>query len=226
MKTPILLLAVLALAAPARATLAEAQAALDAGDAVRALSLAQQAEAEDPKDPRPHDLAAKAALSLNLVEQAKSETRRAQAVRAQAAAPGADADRLAAMDALRRGDYAEADRAATRALAANPDNAFLLETRSAARHHSGRDADALADADRAVALEPQAAMGHFSRAVALSALARSEESLQELRRAAELDPRFAASLPPEPLPAPRRRPWGLIVLTAAAAAAWLWSRRR
>ncbi|NNN07097.1 MAG: hypothetical protein HKL90_14475 [Elusimicrobia bacterium] len=135
---------------------------------------------------------------------------------------------LAANAAL---DFAAAEDAATRGLAAGGPPVAFLCLRSEARAGKGDGAGALADAQSAIAADPGSGQAFLRRAVAEEGLGRpAADALADYKRAAQLDVRFGADYDGarERLrPRPRGRGWTLpLVLAAAAAAVAAWALRR
>ena len=86
------------------------------------------------------------------------------------------------------GDYVNAMKWYSQALAAAPRDAALYSNRSFAFLKLGLTARALADADEAIRRRPDWAKAHFRRAEALSRAGVHEEALQAYAQGAKLDP--------------------------------------
>jgi len=95
-------------------------------------------------------------------------------------------ERVAALRGLRR--YAEAEREARAALAADPQDAALLAGLAAVLYDAGRYRAALAAAEASVAAAPEWAWPHRLRALALSGQTRHRMARPSARRAVELAP--------------------------------------
>jgi tetratricopeptide (TPR) repeat protein len=94
----------------------------------------------------------------------------------------------------KKGRYAEAILAATRALELEPDNAFALRTRAEAYRGNGQLDEAVQDATRALELEPKNAFALRTRADAYQQQGRNAEAIQDATQALELEPDNAFAL--------------------------------
>lgn len=103
----------------------------------------------------------------------------------------AEAKNLLATAYEKTGRHAEAEAAATEALALAPDSVPALNTRAWARSGQRKFGDALADARRLLALAPDNAFGYAVQARALGGLGERQEMVDSLATAARLDGRFA-----------------------------------
>lgn len=92
------------------------------------------------------------------------------------------------LEALRRGDHAQALAAANDAVAANPQDAQALQLLAAAQHRSGDATAALASIDRAIASQPDDADLHFQRAGLLLGSRDPDAAQAALARSIGLDP--------------------------------------
>ncbi|TBR26510.1 tetratricopeptide repeat protein, partial [bacterium] len=110
---------------------------------------------------------------------------------AQADPKDAEARNLLATAFEKTGRHAEAEAAASEALALAPDSVPALNTRAWARAGQRKFPDALADARRLLALAPDNAFGYAVQARALGGLGERTEMVDSLATAARLDPRFA-----------------------------------
>jgi tetratricopeptide (TPR) repeat protein len=88
----------------------------------------------------------------------------------------------------KQGRYDEATRAYRRALAANPENALVLNWSGYANFRSGRHRRAVEDLRRAIELEPGYAEAHYNLALALWAAGDADAALKELEQAFDLEP--------------------------------------
>ena len=92
------------------------------------------------------------------------------------------------LEALRRGDHAQALAAASDAVAGNPQDAKALHLLAAAQQQSGDAAAALVSIDRAIALQPEEADLHFQRAGLLLGSRDLDAAQAALARSIGLDP--------------------------------------
>lgn len=92
---------------------------------------------------------------------------------------------------LRQHKFDDAQEAAGRALAANPDNVEALLVLSNCRHRAGDHAGMIAACDRIIAIEPGNVEAHYNRGNALLALRRNADALAAYDRALQLKPDLA-----------------------------------
>ncbi len=90
---------------------------------------------------------------------------------------------------IRRGDWAGAEAAVTRALAANPADADALNILAMVRHQRGDISGALDALSQQVAAAPKDVAAHFNRATLLHQQGRLEEAVHGYARTLALEPR-------------------------------------
>jgi uncharacterized protein (TIGR02466 family) len=198
-----------------QAQLMAAHAALGAGDAVRALGLAELVLQANPAQPDALQLFAGAALQLGRADQAVAALRRAsqarpdspdiafnlgiaeQAAGEPAAAQAAferclslrparmDAQRGRARSAAMAGDWRAALDASERILAQHPDDADASDDLAHALSGMGRDDEALDAANRAIARTPERLSAWRTLARVHEQAGRIDEALAALTRAAQ-----------------------------------------
>ena len=91
-------------------------------------------------------------------------------------------------EAMGAGDYVDALKYYSQAIALNPRDAVLHSNRSFSFLRLGLTARAIVDADEAIRLKPSWPKGHFRRAAALSQVGLHERALESYSFAAALDP--------------------------------------
>ena len=96
--------------------------------------------------------------------------------------------------ALGRGDFIQAAKLFSAALAISPGNPALRIDRASALNALGRYADALADCDAALATQPDHPLAHLNRAMALRGLGRLEDTLRAFQNATTISPDHHAAL--------------------------------
>jgi tetratricopeptide (TPR) repeat protein len=94
-----------------------------------------------------------------------------------------------AVACLRRGDFAGAESAVARALAANPRDVEALNVRAMLRHQRGDMAGAIEAFNAVLATSPKDVGAQFNRATLLHQAGRLEEAVHGYARALDLEPR-------------------------------------
>lgn len=167
-------------------SVAEAIAAYQSGDLVKAERLLRQELLETPDDLE---------LRLGFGMVAASSGRRADAIERMRSVLVLDAQCLPALQYLtvlcaEVGDDDGAIEYGNRFLRLQPDNPQVLNSLGSALAHKARLSEALVCFDRAVELAPDVPMVHFSRAACLRRLSRDTEAAAELRKCVSLRPAY------------------------------------
>src|SRR5205085_7089593 len=97
----------------------------------------------------------------------------------------------AALERLRAGDLAQAERLGRQALEAAPGDGEVLQVLGSALLRQGKAGEAAAAWEQAVQIRPDSAEAHFGLGQALVALGRREEAIRPYREAARLRPDYA-----------------------------------